>query len=282
MGSVFAAGMVAVERTLTCAVPAGGSFIDVSAMLGRANQRLYRQGMLYTMSVSYQGNWPIGTPAQIEVSHLPNNWAVRKAHQLALRSYKKSLEDEIEAGVKPGRWHDFRVFFNDSHTTANNVNTPFGSLGLGTGEIQFTQGKKADGTDNRQFQFYGPSAFGAPGRFGMLYELDQNADTDTNTPAATATQVAYSELIGDQLSDLQANQMKEDGDNPPYDPEVLTNNIVFPLYFLNHPKDSNRHSTPMMDVPAGLLSINNRSAEQQFLNITLKAGSYKGVHAEVL
>jgi hypothetical protein len=267
----------ATERTLTVQLPNGAQYVDVSAVLGRANQRLYRQGMVYSMSVSYQGNWPVGAPNQIEVAHLPNNWAIRRAHQVARKAWMDSTKEERAAGIKAGRWNDFRVFFDNTHTGANNVNTPFGSAGLGTGEILFTDAEKADGSGALEFHFIGP---GSATRFGMLAQYDALADTDVDTPSAGASVMPYQELSND-LVNTQANQLQEEGDNPPYDPEVMQNNIVLPSYVLGHPTVSNRHTTPIMHVPAGLLGFVNRG-DTQLINITLKAGSYKGVAAEVI
>lgn len=279
MASAFAVGMVAVERTLTFTLPGNtATYVDVSAMLGRANQRLYRQGMIYTMSVSYQGNWPVGAPGQVELSHLPNNWAIRKAHQLAKKMWLQSTADERANGAKAGRWNDFRVFMDNTHDATNNLNTPFGSAGLGTGEILFTTAHDtAASSGARQFQFLGASSLT---RWGMLEEYDSSMDTDVDTPSASAGQMPYNTLIA-ELDSQQADQIQEEGDNPPYDPVVLQNNIVLPSYIIGHPTTSNRSSTPQMQVPAGLLGFVNRG-DAQLLNITLKAGSYKGVHAEVL
>lgn len=262
---------------MTVTLAPGAQYIDVSGILSRANQRLYRQGMLYTMSVSYQGNHPIGSPGQVEITTLPNNWAIRRAHQLAKEMWMKSTEDERAAGVRAGRWNDFRVFMDASHNAGNTLNTPFGSGGLGTGEILFTQARRQDTAAALEFQFLG-STTGS--RFGILEEYDKTADTDVDTPAAASTNMAYRTLMAELVNE-QADQIQEEGDNPPYDPTSVQNNIVLPSYLLGHPTLSNRHTTPQMEVPGGLLSVVNRG-DAQLINITLKAGSYKGVAAEVL
>lgn len=267
----------ATERVLTVTLPAGQTYIDVSAIAGRANQRLYRQGMLYTMSVSYQGNNPPGAQGQVEITHLPNNWSTRKAHQLARKMWLESTKDERDHGARFGRWNDFRVYMDATHTGANNLNTPFGSAGLGSGEILFTNAVRQDTGALVEYQFLGTTS---GTRFGMLHEYDRMADTDTDTPATGSNSMAYRTLMA-ELTNEQADQIQEEGDNPPYDPESLVNNIVLPSYIIGHPAVSNRHTTPSMHVPAGLLSVVNRG-DAQLINITLKAGSYKGVAAEVL
>lgn len=268
----------ATERTLTVLLDVGQSYIDVSAIAGRANQRLYRQGMLYTMSVSYQGNNPPGAQGQLEITHLPNNWAIRNAHQLARKAWLQSTKDERAQGIKPGRWNDFRVYMDATHTGANNVNTPFGSAGLGSGEILFTTAHDTGTASGaREFQFLGASSVS---RWGMLAEYDSTADTDVDTPSAGSGVMAYNTLQA-ELDSQQADQIQEEGDNPPYDPTNMQNNIVLPSYIIGHPAVSNRHTTPQLHVPAGLLSVVNRG-DAQLINITLKAGSYKGVAAEVL
>lgn len=275
------AGMAtATERTILVECPPGATYIDASAVLGRANQRLYRQGMVYSLAVSYQGNTPAlgGNRAQVEVATLPNNWAIRRAHQTARAAWMESTKEERAAGIKAGRWNDFRVFLDNTHTGANNLNTPFGSAGLGTGEILFTDAEKADGSGSLEFHFIGP---GSATRYGMLAQYDSLRDTDVDTPPAGASTMAYQEL-NTNLVNTQANQLQEEGDNPPYDPDNMQNNICIPGYFLHHPAVGNQFRTPTMQVVAGLIGIVNRSDAPQLMGIHFKAGSYKGVEAEVI
>lgn len=270
----------ATERMMLIEIQPGASYIDASAALGRANQRLYRQGMVYNLSVSYQGNTtPLGgNREQINVATLPNNWAIRRAHQVARKAWMSSTKEERAAGIKAGRWNDFRVFMDNTHTGGNNVNTPFGSAGLGTGEILFTDAEKADGSGSLEFHFIGP---GSPTRFGMLAQYDALADTEVDTPPAGSATMPYQELSADLVS-TQANQLQEEGDNPPYDPVNMQNNICIPTYTLHHPAVGNQFRTPNMTVVAGLLSVVNRSDAPQFIGLHFKAGSYKGVDAEVI
>lgn len=281
IGSACPDGMAAAtERTVLIEVAPGTTYVDASAALGRANQRLYRQGMAYDLAVSYQGNAPAasGTRAQIEITSLPNTWAIRNAHKLAKKMWNESSKEERAAGIKRGRWNDFRVFMDASHTAANNVNTPFGSAGLGSGEINFTQAARADTGALLEYQFLGSTS---ATRFGMLAEYDLSQDTDTDTPAGGSALVPYRNLIG-EIQSAQGDQIQEEGDNPPYDPVVMQNNIVFPGYFLQHPAVGNQFRTPTMTVVAGLIGVVNRADTPQFIGLHFKAGQYKGVAAEVI
>ncbi len=150
--------------------------------------------------------------------------------------------------------------------------------GLGTGEINFTQAARADTGALLEYQFLGSTS---ATRFGMLAEYDLSQDTDTDTPSGGSALVPYRNLIG-EIQSAQGDQIQEEGDNPPYDPVVMQNNIVFPGYFLQHPAVGNQFRTPTMTVVAGLIGVVNRADTPQFIGLHFKAGQYKGVAAEVI
>lgn len=256
---------------------ASAIYVDTLAIMSRLNQRLYRQGQLVHIDVrALPTSGPDNTLA---VTRLPNTWYVRKAWSLAKKKWWESTADERANGIKPGRWNDFRVLWGAGHTPSNSVTTAFGHTPLANGEVNYTLGRKPDGSDDRLFQFNDASAFGAPGRFGMIYEYDTLADTDQNTPAFTSGQMPYGELLT-ELSDQQANQIRAEGDSPPYDAVNVTGNHINIQTSIRAGSQCDR--TGFMPTPCGLLVLQPASAEGAFAEITFKAGKQKGIHAEVM
>ncbi len=224
MGGVCAAGMASTAsatetRFLVDLAGSTVKYVDTMAIMSRLNQRLYRQGMVPHIDVRAIPGDNTGT---VLVSRLPNTWYVRKAWGLAKKAWWQSTADERALGAKPGRWNDFRVFFDSAHTSANSVTTAFGHLPLINGEINYTQAARADTGALLEYNFVG-STTGT--RWGILDEYDKLADTDQDTPAAVSSNMPYRTLLAD-VSSQQADQIQEEGDDPPYDAQVLQNNYV--------------------------------------------------------
>lgn len=254
------------------------AYVDTLAIMSRLNQRLYRQGQLVHIDVRVPST-PSIVDNSIQVYRLPNTWVVRKSWALAKKKWWESTAHERANGIKPGRWNDFRVLWGGGHTPANSVTSAFGHLPLANGEVNYTIGRKPDGTDDRYFQFNDASAFGAPGRFGMLEEYDSLADTEQNSPAFTTGQMPYGELLT-ELSDQQANQIRAEGDQPPYDAVNTVNNHVNVQHLIRANYEYDR--TGFMPVPCGLLVLQATTNEGGYAEITFKAGKQKGIHAEVM
>lgn len=256
------------------------SYVDTLAIMSRLNQRLYRQGQLVHIDVrALPTSATVVANNTMTVTRLPNTWYVRKAWTLAKKKWWESTADERSNGIKPGRWNDFRVLWGAGHTPSNSVTSAFGHLPLANGEVNYTLGRKPDGSDDRLFQFNDASAFGAPGRFGMIFEYDTLADTDQNTPAFTSGQMPYGELLT-ELSDQQANQIRSEGDSPPYDAVNVTNNHINIQTTVRAETQCDR--TGFLPTPCGLLVLQAETAEGGFAEITFKAGKQKGIHAEVM
>ena len=250
------------HTVLRVQVPAGSAYIDLAYELSTTNHRLYRQGRTYHADVIATDQFAPG--GNILVQSIAPTWMNTKAWQLAFESWRKSTKHERDQGIKAGRWNDFRIYFDASHA---------GTPAVTNGEYQYTAAEKADGSGPLQFHMFGASG---PTRFGVLAEYDSIRDTDQDTPPASASTVAYDELLM-ELNNQQANQLQEEGDLPPYDSLNLAQTIQ--RHDLRSPAGSNLYRTGLMQIPCGLLKI---TSDGGIFQIKVKSGKYKGVHAEAM
>ncbi len=280
MASVFAVGMAANSATQLTYFVAGtnGQYIDLAGLLSKHNHRLYRQGMLYHVRVQVTN---ANTTGARNIAVAQNNWAIRKAWGLAKQSWMESTQEERSSGVRPGRWNDFKVFFEAAHTELNTV----GPTTASDGEWNYTIANAATTSAQYQFHLYGAGSSGTPGRFGILREYDDMLDTDTDTPAAAGSLVPYSVLRA-ELSNNQADLLQEEGDLPPYDANDLEADTGEIEYLMNSPlsgpENHISNTQGFIPVPCGLIKLSNDVATNYSLRIDFKPGSYKGVHAEVM
>lgn len=280
MVSVFAGGMAANNATQLTYFVAGtnGQYIDLAGLLSKHNHRLYRQGMVYHVRVQVTNANTSGT-RYIAVAQ--NNWAIRKAWGLAKDAWWNSTREERASGIKPGRWNDFKVFYEAAHNAGNTVG-PTTAL---DGEWNYTLASAAEGTDDRQFQLYGASSAGAPGRWGILREYDNTLDTDTDTPPNATSSAPYATLQV-ELSSNQADNIQEEGDFPPYSAADLESDTGEIEYLMHSPTTGPEpwitNTQGFIPVPCGLIKLSNDVASNYSLRIDFKPGSYKGVHAEVM
>jgi hypothetical protein len=255
---------------------AAGEYIDLAGLLSDSNYRLYRQGMVYHARISVVNNNAAGFANNIEV--LDNSWRIRKAWQVAKESWWESTAQERAAGIRPGRWNDFKIFFDSAHTAANSR----GPTTAGDGEWNYTEAARADTGGLVQFQMLDATA---GTRFGILREYDDMQDQVTDVPAAGASSMPYALLHAERVA-AQADQLQEEGDLPPYDASSLNElaNSASLTYYMTSPLSTGGNpvtTTGMLEIPCGLIKIPDGSVGGLF-RIDFKAGNYKGVHAEVM
>lgn len=251
------------HNVLRVQVPSGSAYIDLAYELSTTNHRLYRQGRTYHADVIATDQFAPG--GNILVQSIAPTWMASKAWKLAFDSWRKSTADEREAGIRAGRWNDFRIFFDASHA---------GNPSVTNGEYQYTKVHDVGATSGlRQFQMFGNTT---ATRYGVLAEYDSLRDTDSDTPPAGSTDMPYAEIVG-ELDAQQAEQIQEEGDLPPYDSVNLSATIQ--RHDLRSPAGSNLYRTGMMQIPCGLLKI---TSDGGIFQIRVKSGKYKGVHAEAI
>lgn len=266
----------ATQRTFTLQ-GAAGQYIDLAGLLSRENKRLYRQGMVYHARISVTNGTVGGGANNVEVLH--NSWRIRKAWAMGHHAWMSSTEHERRDGIRPGRWNDFKVFFEAAHNAGNSI----GPTTSGNGEWNYTTANAATTSAQYQFHMLGAGSGGSPGRFGLLREYDEMADTDTDTPAAGGSSSPFSVLRA-EVSNNQAELLQEEGDLPPYSSDDLERQTAVTTYFMTSPLTPGGNvvtTTGMIEIPCGLVKLPDTAAGGLF-RIDFKAGSYKGVHAEVM
>ena len=248
---------------LNVSVAAGSAYVDLAYELSRTNHRLYRQGRVYHADVVATNTFAAGGPITVEA--IAPTWMNKNAWQLAFKKWQESTEHERGNGIKAGRWNDFRIYYQAGH-----AGTPV----ITNGEYQYTTAHDTGAASgSRQFQMFGNST---ASRWGVLAEYDALRDTDTDTPPAGSGVMPYNTLLA-ELDSQQADQIQEEGDAPPYDAQNLA--ATQQVFHLQSPLGSNYYRTGMMQIPCGLLNI---TSDGGLLQIRVKAGKYKGVHAEAM
>lgn len=278
MVGACADGMASSATQLTYTVSLEpGQYLDLAGLLSDHNHRLYRQGMVYHARISATNNSVAGAAMNVEV--LQNNWKIRKAWAVAKQSWWASTQDERDRGVRPGRWNDFKIFYEALHTAANTVG-PTTSV---SGEWNYTIANAATTSSQWQFHMLGSGSTGTPGRFGILREYDDMVDTDQDTPPAAGTLVPFSALQA-EVSNNQADLIQEEGDLPPYSAVDLEHAGNETTYFLTSPLTLGGVpviSTGLIQIPCGLVKVPSTVTGGTY-RIDFKPGKYKGVHAEAM
>lgn len=262
-------------------VPAGlgnHTYIDLAGLLSAQNKRLYRQGMVYHARISTT-NFNASGPVSRDIAVLHNSWRIRKAWALAKQSWWDSTKQERSAGIKPGRWNDFRIYYENTHLVGNTV----GPTTAADGEWNYTQAARADTGGLVDFHMLGATA---GTRFGVLAEYDNMADQVQDVPAAASTTMPYSLLHAERVA-AQADQLQEEGDLPPYSAADLEREPAETIYRIGVPNTPDNLVTStqgFIPVPCGLIKLETSGLDDvdYELRIDFKAGSYKGVHAEAM
>jgi len=262
----------------------GGTFSgalagDTGKLLSIENRRLYRQGMLYQIKLDIDIDITVGVDTEVEVYALANNWDVQRAYALAKDVYDRAHADELsQTAVSKARWSDFRV---ENGLTTNEVDpvrydNALAIVVKNDGEHEFSSVDKA-GTDTT---FTWGTA--AASRLDILDEWIRSGQVSTD-PSNISTTVPYDGVNTDELSNTEMENLQQDGNNPPYsttsdsDPYVK----VASLYFRPGATGMQRLSTGFFDAPCGIFVLKmNNALPNDSVKLTVKAGDYKGVHAQ--
>lgn len=265
-----------------------GAIVDVGRMLSVVNHRLYRQGKTYQVKIDFDNRTDTTVGAnQYDVYVLTDTWYVQKAWQMARANYIQATAAERE-NMKGyvARWEDFRVTsgvpsgvtgvpYQYSRTLAGAVNTD--------GEFDVSVVTLADGTTQRTYSW---STAPAASEWSILGEYDKSGNTSAS-PASVTAGSAYAGSDGD-IHQLQAEDLANDGNLPPYNRTDFTDNIWVRVATLDNSGAANpglvadsRMSTGFFNAPCGLVVIRPRIAHtfEGELSLTVKAGDYKGVAA---
>lgn len=252
------------HTVLTFNVGGGVEYLDIARQLCLDNHRLYRQGRVYHADIVMTNTIASGQPHTVET--IAPTWMSKKAWQLAFQKWRESTQNERDSGVQAGRWNDFRILYEAAHSAPA---SPAGAEYLYT-----TAHDTGAASGSRQFQMFDASS---ATRWGVLEQYDDLRDTDVNTPPAGAGSMPYGTLIA-ELDSQQADEIQEDGDNPPYHSSVLRDTRQ--VFHLRAPAETNYYRTGMIQIPCGLIKVNIPGGGA--IQVRVKSGKYKGVHAEAM
>lgn len=275
-------------------LPAGVSYVDLSLLYSAANHRFLSQQRNYIakFSVDSDPSAGIGGDEQFIIDVLPTTWTLKQAVRQARKMYDAAMSPEMQHVAKPARWHDFRMYFDTAHKlqiAAGTYVTPEGSSvvlsgALQNGEYVYSTVQDDTGANTYSFHVKGASdTAGADRSFGIMAEYD--AMNDTSTDEASATVSNYGDVLND-ITAANQQRLQEDGDLPPYDKDSCADLVTKQYHLHAFGQTANVgysvRSTGFIDAPLGLVKINNNITGNRTLIVTFKAGSAKGIDAEVI
>lgn len=255
--------------------------IDVGMELSKINRRLMRQGRYYEAKIDLDVGSTAGTT--YTVLALRDDWAVQKGFQNAYNAYVKATSEEREllGEQNIARWEDFRVYHginNPMTLHADLWDETVAPNKLTLGEFQGSQ--VTDQADvQRGFSWGQPTA----SQFSILREYDKMGNAQS-APSSAVTTGAYS-LLEDDIDDATVSNLNGFGNSPPYD--AVGVNQATPWVKIAElgvmPGGVSKLSTGFFTAPCGLILIyNSTNVATTDLNLTVKAGNYKGVHAPTM
>ena len=255
-------------------------YLDVFKDLSLVNHRLYRQGRVPMCRVGFVGPFaPTVSFASIGVQTLPNTWQVRKAHQLALKEYLRATREERRR-TGQARWHDFKVYYEDAMRSGTTL-SPLGITG-GSAEWVYSQIAEQDDSTERRFKFIGSTDGQC---FGMIAEYDSAADQEDDVPDNPNSTTPYENLHPD-VQNLNTDNLLDEGDAPPYNPDALQVQEQLTLIGVGSGK-TDKMVSEWFPAPAGLLKLTSVVTSSEaiaddtlgFFFVEVMAGDYKGIHA---
>jgi len=258
--------------------PSANTLVDTARHLSVLNRRLYRFGRVYSTKVDVRQDY--AGPA-IEVFALRDDWAVKKAFQMAYQKYLENTSDERKnmSTKQMARWEDFRVrdgltlSKNDSRPT---MNTPAGGTSiLNAGEFALSNVVDGAGTE-RTFSW----GAGSGSIYSILEEYDKTDNQQLSSSSLTADG-AYTDIDA-TTQEATSDNLKTDGNAPPYDAGgVNASSPWVRIAVLGGTAGVQRLSSGFFNAPCGLILLKGftETSEAYSVAIEAKSGDYKGVHA---
>lgn len=258
---------------------------DAGRLLSIANRRLMRYGMNYQIKIDLDPVNTIATAYQVEVFALTNNWDVQRAFALAKATWDEAHADELKASGQgqKARWIDFRV----AHDVTGGVDLDpvrYDQQTLAavvTNDGEHIDSTVDDGGTEKRFSW---AITSGASTLNILEEWSHAGRTaaDQNT---ISTNAPYDGVNSDTMSDIEMNNLGNDGNNPPYSQtshaDLFTK--VGTLRYQPGPEGMQRLSTGYFDAPCGLFVLKTTATgnlPNGIISMTAKAGDYKGVSAE--
>lgn len=255
---------------------------DAGRILGQINRRLYRYGNLYQIKIDLDvPGTTLATQNDVEVYALRNNWDVQRAFALAKKTYDEATADERSISTS-ARWEDFRV---DTGVTGASLmqplvydNATLAATVATAGEILNSQVDKG-GVDT--FFTWGAAAANS---LDIMDEW-QRSNRIATSPTPITTTVPYDGVNSDELSNLEMENLQDNGNEPPYSAASHTDMLVkvATLRYEPAPDGLQRLSTGFFDAPCGVFVLKfSGNIPNGTVIFTAKSGDYKGVAAHAM
>ena len=251
---------------------------DAGQILSIVNRRLYRYGKLYQLKLDLDIPSTFAAEAVVEVFALRNNWDTQRAYALAKATYDEAYADESKLG-QVARWQDFRI--NNGVTGAgviDPVRYDSASLAIAV-ENEGEHAPSAVDDAGTEKAFTWGNASGTQLSVPAEWVEAGRTSASPNTLSSTAP---YAGVNNDQLSDIEQQNLGNDGNNPPYSTSAASDLLtkVATLYFRPGAIGLSKLSTGYFDAPCGLFIVKvNATLPNGYLKFSAKSGDYKGVMA---
>ena len=285
-------------------------YIDLARDLSLVNRRLYRQGKHYfvkKITVTSRNT----SDGLFSVSAAPTSWIVSAAWKKAFRLWNSMREGHggapgsgLPRGVTPAKWADFKVYLSKDHrgvTMPLPLDNGNNAVVTDTSEWNYSRFVSPDGTagaDEFEVHLLGPND-GSVGAYNSVscvqgYKDSRRTVQQDDSGDEIDTDSWMINLFDDGTTlDEIADDLKEDGDLPPYDLDSYTGGASnMPKPIVQQVKSivqsaagtTNAPSITLGSVqaPCGLLEIETQSATASDVFdvlIEIAAGDYKGVKA---
>ena len=256
--------------------------VNVEQLLSKANRRLYRHGREYEVKIDLEPQ----SAQIISVYALSDSWMNERAFKMAYQMYLENSEDERDRikEANMARWEDFRTQsgFTGQFGVANPVmysGPDFASrVQLTAGEFATTFVVDSSGV-SKAFTWGAASA----SRYSILAEYDK-AGNAQSSPSTSTGDMPYDDLMADDSATL-GNLLQTSGNLPPYDAAgVNAGNPWVKVAELSAATTAQKLSTGFFKAPCGYVLIaaganGDDIPVMRNIQLTAKAGAYKGVHA---
>jgi len=256
--------------------------VNVEQCLSKVNRRLYRHGREYEVKIDLEPQ----SAQIITVYALSDSWMNERAFKMAYDMYLENSEDERDRLKESNlaRWQDFRTQsgFTGQFGQANPVLYDSPSLAgrnaLTAGEFNPTFVVDSAGA-SKAFTWGAGSAI----RYSILEEYDK-AGNAQSSPTTTTGDMPYDDLMADD-SAVMGSLLQTSGNAPPYDATgVGASSPWVKVAELSAATTAQKLSTGFFKAPCGFVLIaaganGDVIPQMRNLQLTAKAGAYKGVHA---
>ena len=274
---------VQLRTTLGVALPSNPDtnlLIRTDKLMSNVNHRLYRQSRVYHVKLDIDADTADG--GYVDVYAIADTWYNQKAYQFAHKMFMENSKQELESLSKNSRarWNDFRVDHGDTIDQELQAMQFVGAVGtrFTGGEYLMSEVTDAAGTA-QTFRWVSTGA----NTFNIIDEYDRTGNSSA-VPGTVNTTVAY-ESLEDERDSNQLSHLSADGNNPPYEHQVLENQAwVFIGRLYVDATGTSKLSTGFFKAPSGLIRLSsggtlNAQTLTGKIHMEVKSGDYKGCGA---